>query len=758
MWKRALAIFLLNGLAVSLLDGQTPAGEAPANEQIPTIRTTTREVILDVIVRDKRHHAVADLRPDEIEVYEDGVKQKINAFHDVQGAELLRQEQAQAKLGTATLPSGAQNSESAKTPDTTLHELNFVSVVFAQIAPMNLAFARDAVQQFLKSDTLPNTYVTIYRLDHSLHVVQAYTADRDLLAKATDAATKRSSGGGAGFGISATVAAGINATIQANGTNILSSLLSGGVTNASEALAVEDAMLNPIPGIVTDPMWARNAASQDASLALTNALVAQSQIVSGLRFAESLSDGMNDMDAVRQLVRVQAKLPGRKVVLYLADGLNLPMDRRDVVNGVISYANQMEVAFYAVDTRGLSVDDPLAGSLADLQRAGAESSVNIASPRMGHLENDDIDLSATSDKQLAMEELAESTGGFAVTNTNQIELPMQRVMEDIRTHYEVAYTPSATNYDGHFRKIQVRITRPHVTVQTRSGYFALPNINGEPLQPFEMTALHAINARPVPVEFPFQTSLLRFRPKAAAVDYEMAFDVPVSSLRVETNAKTGKAQVRVSMVALIHKSDGEVVGRVSRDLIREASKSDLPHLAKDHILYAEPVELPAGHYIIDAAVTDELAEKSTVKRMSVFVDSGKDFGLSSLQLVRGVQPIPGQRDLQDPFQTDSGRVVPTLEDSMPSGKPVDIYFVVYPTTESEAEPTITLQLYRDGHKVGLKNLPAPPREADGSMPVLLRINPDPGQCDMVITAHQGPMTSEATLSLKITPSESPKPN
>jgi hypothetical protein len=516
--------------------------------------------------------------------------------------------------------------------------------------------------------------------------------------------------------------------------------------------------LNPLPAIVTDPLWARNAASEDASVTLSNALLTQAHLATGLRFAESLSNGMDALDALRELVRVQAKLPGRKVVLYLADGLSLPMDRRDAVNSVISFANQMEVAFYAVDTRGLSVDDPMVRSLSDQQRVAAESSVNRVSPRLGHKEDDDEQLTASSDKQLAMQELAESTGGFAVTNTNEIALPMQRVMEDIRTHYEVAYTPSAKNYDGHFRQIQVRITRPHVTVQTRSGYFAVPEINGEPLQPFEMTALHAINAHPATEEFPYQTQLLRFRPKAAAVDYQVAFDIPVSSLQVVTNPKTGKGRIRVSLVAMIHRSDGEVVGKVSRDLVREVSKADLSLLGDDRILYAEPIELPGGHYLIDTAVTDELAEKTTVKRISVFVDPGKDFGVSSLELVRGVQPLPGPRDHQNPFETDTGRIVPTLADSMPSGKPIDIYFVVYPTTVSDVEPTITLQLYRDGREVGLKTLPSPPRQADGSMPVLLRINPDPGQCDMVVTAHQGPKTSEAMLSVKITEHGTANPN
>jgi len=746
MLKCALTLLILSGLV-----GPVLVGQAPANQEKPTIRTTTREVILDVIVRDKHHRAVADLRPDEIEVLEDGVKQKINAFHNVQGAEQLQTEQALAKSSS---PSPSPSSpEAPKAPAATLRELNFVSVVFAQIAPLNLEFAREAVQEFLKSDTLPNTYVTVYRLDRTLQVVQPYTADKTALLKAVNAAAKGVNTE-SGLGTSATVASGVNASIQAWGTNFIASPL----TSPQDKLTVENYMLQPLPGIVTDPMWARNAASQDASLTLGNALLTQAQLVTGLRFAESLSNGMDAMDALRALVRVQAKLPGRKVVLYLADGLTLPMGRRDVVDSVISYANQMEVAFYAVDTRGLSAEDPLAQSLSDQQRAGAESSVNKVSPSMGHREDDDVQLSTSSDKQLAMQELAESTGGFAVTNTNEIALPMQRVMEDIRTHYEVAYTPSETNYDGHFRKIQVHISRPHVTVQTRSGYFAVPDINGQPMQPFEMTALHAINARPAPAEFPYQTALIRFRPKAAAVDYEMAFEVPVSSLQVVTDPKTGNGRIRVSVVALIHNSDGEVVGKVSRDLVREVSAEQLSHLGNDYILYAEPVELPGGHYLIDTAVTDELGQKTTVKRISVFVDSGKDFGVSSLELVRGVQPLPASRDRQDPFETDSGRVVPILTDSMPSGKPIGVFFVVYPATASEADPTITLQLYRDGHEVGLRTLPSAKRQEDGSMPMFLRLNPDPGQYDMVVTARQGAMRSEAALSVKITPSGTVSPN
>src|SRR5581483_3368210 len=177
MWKQALAVFILSGSLSPQLLAQTPAPE-----QIPTIRTTTREVILDVIVRDKHHHAVTDLRPEDFEVLEDGAKQKINAFRDVQGSEQLLTEQASAKNGV-----GGPSSGAPKSPVTALRELNFVSIVFAQIAPLNLEFAREAVQAFLKSDTLPNTYVTVYRLDRDLRIIQPYTTDQALLAKAVNA-------------------------------------------------------------------------------------------------------------------------------------------------------------------------------------------------------------------------------------------------------------------------------------------------------------------------------------------------------------------------------------------------------------------------------------------------------------------------------------------------------------------------------------------------------------------------------------------
>jgi VWFA-related protein len=742
MPARFLLVVALNALfATPALLSQT-SPPAAAQPDRPVIHMSTREVLLDLVVRDKHHHPLTDLRPEEVEIYEDGVRQNVRVFRNIEGRDELAKERGDAEA--------QQGSAVAKSPETshplnTMRQVNFVSVVFAQIAPLNLEFARRALQEFLKTDNLPNTYVTIYRLDRTLQLLQPYTVDKDSLAKAVDVATKGLRGGGQ-VDVSTEVASSAVATLTATAENILASPQTGPIT----AQAVMSSLTNPLPAISIDPLFAANAASQDVSVQLNNALLVQADMAKGLRFSTSLSDGMDAMDSLHELVRSEELLPGRKVVLYLSDGLTFPINRRDAVDNLISYANRSGVSFYTIDTRGLNAEDPMMQALAAQRRVGAESVAQAVDPMNGHLEDDDVQLTAVSSPQLAMRELAESTGGFAVTNTNEISLPMQHMMEDIRSHYELAYAPTSTNYDGHFRTIAVKISRPKVTFQTRKGYYAVPDLNGEPLQPFELLALNAISTPHSDQGFPYQVSAMKFRPQENAVEYEVTFEVPLSGIKPITDKKTGDLSFRAALVAFIHDSTGEIVKKVSRELTRKVSATDAAQLQADHILYAEPVQLQPGHYVIDTAVTDEQTGRTSSKRVSVFVDPGKNLSLSSLGLVRRFEPLNGPRNPLSPFDLENGRVTPTLADSVASGNPLNLYFVVYPTKATTAEETrITVQLMKDGREIARQPLRLSEPGPDGSIPMFVQLSPGPGQCDVLVTAKQGTAVAKSSFSVKI---------
>src|SRR2546429_6891902 len=89
MTKFLLPLWLLLLLASSAFAQQTgtlPPPPPPAPQQTPkpedvdVVRITTNLVQVDAVVTDSKGKLVTDLKPEEIEIFEDGRKQKITNF------------------------------------------------------------------------------------------------------------------------------------------------------------------------------------------------------------------------------------------------------------------------------------------------------------------------------------------------------------------------------------------------------------------------------------------------------------------------------------------------------------------------------------------------------------------------------------------------------------------------------------------------------------------------------------------------------
>src|SRR6185503_7493151 len=64
---------------------QAPPVAPAAPAQTPTFRVSVDLITTDLIVRDNRDQFIADLKPGEIEIYEDGVKQDIASLELIHG-------------------------------------------------------------------------------------------------------------------------------------------------------------------------------------------------------------------------------------------------------------------------------------------------------------------------------------------------------------------------------------------------------------------------------------------------------------------------------------------------------------------------------------------------------------------------------------------------------------------------------------------------------------------------------------------------
>src|SRR5215831_6506490 len=108
---KRLLVLLAGFLLLALAKGQSQPQPGTARQNTsaqttpPTVRSTTQEVVLDMVFRDKKGRAIHDIRPEEIHVLEDGVEQKVTSFHLVDGksAELAGAPKTPAGAGSLFL-------------------------------------------------------------------------------------------------------------------------------------------------------------------------------------------------------------------------------------------------------------------------------------------------------------------------------------------------------------------------------------------------------------------------------------------------------------------------------------------------------------------------------------------------------------------------------------------------------------------------------------------------------------------------------
>jgi len=77
----------------------------------------------------------------------------------------------------------------------------------------------------------------------------------------------------------------------------------------------------------------------------------------------------------------------------------------------------------------------------------------------------------------AMKKLTQETGGRMIEVGNKIEKLRQafdQISQELRSQYNIGYTPTNTARDGSFRKVEIKPKQGDYKVQARSGYYATP--------------------------------------------------------------------------------------------------------------------------------------------------------------------------------------------------------------------------------------------------------------------------------------------
>jgi VWFA-related protein len=733
-WGTGFAAALaLTAPALAVAPGAAPPPppartEAPPELRREVFRVDTEVVLLDVVARDRKGRTVRDLRPDEVEVYEDGVRQETGSFR------FLDSEAIGAALEdarTAPSPSASAPAPAAPRPGESRH-LNLVTFLFDHLGPDGRTIARRAALSFLELEGRPDVYVSVFQVRESLKLLQQFTTDRGSVQAAVLAAT--------GEVDTQYTAATDRLAVQTERANRMRDQLEG-LTAA---------------GVGPESNAAAGQLGQEVDMA--------NMAINALRLTDTLQreqQGQSSLFAILALAKQQQALAGRKTILYFSEGVQAPPTLEHVLLTAISEANRANVSVYAVDARGLSTVSDSAAARATLDEAVATSMRQQMLRGFRLFTREEMLISDTAESSLRMDtvatlgQLAESTGGMLISRTNDVRAGIARAVGDLRGYYEVAYSPTNRTFDGKFRKVALRVTRPGVVVQTRSGYFAMPPGEGTATFPYEVRLMQAMRSAEPPRDLPVHSRAFRFGIEPGGQRFTLVLELPLRDVRFEKDRDPALERAHFSFLGVLRASWGGVVEKFSQDSPVWLPRSRHDDLMQGNAVFMRSFTVPEGRYRLETAAWDQQSGRMTVESTRLSVAAARSpVGLSSLAVVKRAERVPkGALASDDPFRAGEARIVPWVtEAEVDAAREVGLFFVAYVPAGAAESPQVTLEFLRDGQAVGRAEPALPPPDAHGRVPYVVSLPAGrfaPGRYEVVAELRAGPHRAWERASFRV---------
>jgi len=449
------AVFGLSLEGISQLSkrdaNDTAQAPSATNAGTPVFHATSRLVVVDVVVNDRNGQFVPNLKAEDFKIFEDGKQQKISSF--VVHKPPVTTRTADFKLPPHQYANFVNVAEQADRPVT------IVLLDMLNSAGTDQFYARKQMIEFLK--TLPKGQpVALFTLTSKLQMVQGFGASSDTLVAAAESLK----------------------TSQSLQNSPETQQQQEEITATGIETTAAPASVGPTPGNATMPI-------APIGQALRNAMAAQDSF----QKVETMS---LTLQALNVLARSVAGYPGRKNLLWLSasfpiafgpgfspynvasDPLNANQGRetnhqlRDLSNETpptrvtSALLTAAQIAVYPIDVRG---NISLGTGLDISQATGNLGTVAIQNELQTATQRQTTD---TWDAHEAMTDIAKETGGEAIYGTNDLKSALSRSLRDGSNYYTISYVPSHQDWNGKYRKIEIKGDSAW-KMTYRRGYYAI---------------------------------------------------------------------------------------------------------------------------------------------------------------------------------------------------------------------------------------------------------------------------------------------
>jgi VWFA-related protein len=714
-------------------------GQNPAQRQDePRIRIGTSEVTLDVVVRDKKGRPVKDLTAPEFEIYEDGVKQQVESFRLA-----VRESETKPVVNPGKDPSPAPAATAPAASREKSANPGVIALVFDRLSPDARAMARKAANAYAGEGLMADDFTGVFAIDMSLLTLQQYTDDPQLVKQAIEKATSRST-----------------STFSSNNEQVRQLADKQTALERSSASAQGGTSASGPGGGGAAAAAGEATGKAEVELALVQMQV---RMLETFETLERNYQGHATSNSLLALVNSMRNLPGRKTVIFFSEGLSLPPAVVEQFRSVINSANRANVSVYTVDAAGLRIDSPNLeatreiNSMAERRMNQVHRSQDPSGPLTKGLErNEDL---LRLNPHSGLTELADQTGGFFISNTNDLSAGLRRIDEDMRAHYVLTYVPKNHEFDGRFRQISVKLSRANLDIQTRKGYYAIDNTITSPVLGFEAPAMAALSAPRASNAFALRAGALSFPEPERLGLAPILVEAPASAFTYAPDNEKKNYSSDFSILALVKNESGQVVEKLSQRYQLSAPAEKVEAAKKGEILFYREANLPPGRYTIEAVAYDAPTGKSSVQKTGLEVpglDKTK-LRLSSLTLLKRADRLTADEQKKNhPLHFGEIVVYPNLGEPLRKSvtKQLAFFFTAWPAQGSTEKLNLTIEVIQNGRSLGQIPAELPAADEQGRVKYASALPLDafqPGGYELRVTVKAGQNSLSRAAQFNIEP-------
>jgi VWFA-related protein len=440
--------------------GPLAAGAAQQVSQKPP-SFTAGTVLVPVVVRaidNKTGKPLTDLQQEDFTVLEDGLPQPISHF------------ERHAFTPDAPPPPGTKPPIRESALGLAPQNGRIILLVFGRGRLQEPSKALDALQRFVREQLLPQDQVAVFAYDRATD----FTTDHEQVARFIDRFKK------AHYEIDMEVRLAIESSMAAV---YGSKALSKGVRQKIDNMFVGSGLLG-----------SRDLGKGETDASKRTAEAAAQQIGQAQRAEVAKTNQEMYVEAVRLLGADAGPPPGGWTALdeiqtpqFATLGLDNFMQvtarsLQDLGNcyAAVEYLRHLEGDKHLVFVTERGMNLPRLEDDMDLARVANDARVAIDTFQVGGLEAQQGGLWTDQSQQTfafrGLRLIAEQTGGVSSISEDGMTA-VARINEFSKSEYVVGYYPSRANFNGQYRKIEVRTRRPNVTLLYRRGYYATTNVS-----------------------------------------------------------------------------------------------------------------------------------------------------------------------------------------------------------------------------------------------------------------------------------------